>query len=239
MAKLTITPPSTGEKDSVAEPKVGTALKAIETWANGEVGTSNIAAGNVTEAMLATAVQEKLTSLTGIVYATSAVSLEGVSGKLYKMTVGATTLTLPAPTVNRLIGVYSSNGCKVTASSGKIYGDFISPGQTTVELSSDQHLLVFADGSNWLIIAGEAKREQTYGAQVARVKNTLYEPSASRPTLVVLEVATGGPAEILVGGVVIALEAKIGSINTFICPAGVKWELKAATVSGNSSYLTL
>ncbi len=45
MAELKLTIPSTGEKNTVAEPKVDTALTTIRTWANGEVGAVNMESG--------------------------------------------------------------------------------------------------------------------------------------------------------------------------------------------------
>src|SRR5947207_3956161 len=64
MAKLTLSVPVVGEKRSIAEPKVDTALKEVETWANGNIGSNNIEAKGVTEAMLSTAVQTLLNEKT-------------------------------------------------------------------------------------------------------------------------------------------------------------------------------
>jgi hypothetical protein len=165
MTKLTLAVPSTGEKNTVAEPKVDTALKAIETWANGEVGTGNIPAEVLTEAMLVKALQEKLTTKLGLKLQIKNESLEGVSEVFYEMEKESSTLTLPAPTLNRMIGIGTNsiiNAVKVTASSGKIFTPQHSAGATTVEVTKLSPIIVLADGSNWLRIAGEEKSEQTY-----------------------------------------------------------------------------
>ncbi len=203
MTKLTLAVPSVGEKNTVAEPKVDIALKRIEEWANGEVGTANITAEAITEAMLAKGLQEKLVTNVGLTYATSAVSLEGVSGKFYDMSGAGTTLTLPKPIANRLIGVFNNSvgaAVKVKASEGKIYGDFTEE-VTEVSLTLRQHLLLFGSGGYWLIIAGEPKREQTYTAVKNYSKAEMeagVEPSASRTAVVEI---VGGITGLTVAGV--------------------------------------
>lgn len=82
-------------------------------------------------------------------------SQEGETGKLYIVNATGITLTLPTPTANRIIGVNAAptHSCKVKASSGKIYGDFVE-GATELNLASNQHILLVADGTNWYIVAG-------------------------------------------------------------------------------------
>lgn len=190
MTKLSITPPTTGELNSTADPKVVTALKAVETWANGEVGTANIAAENVTEAMLTKALQEKLTVRLGFTFKAETLSFNAESERHYLLNKTGITATLPAPTANRIISLFSGLGVtsKVTASSGTIYGDFINA-QATIELLPLQHVILIAGGSEWQIIAGEPSRTATYSAvKAVRTALTEYEPSATRPTLVILSV---------------------------------------------------
>ena len=71
MTTLSITKPVVGQKNTVAEPAVGTALSVIEAWANGNIDNTNLkaktAAANlgeheVTETMLSAEVQTKLNS---------------------------------------------------------------------------------------------------------------------------------------------------------------------------------
>lgn len=237
MAKLTITPPSVGEKDSVAEPKVTTALKEVEKWANGEVGTNNIAAENVTEAMLTKALQEKLVTNVGLVYAASAVSLEGANGKFYAISGAGTTLTLPAPTANRMIGgvgTGSATVLKVTASSGKIYHGTKTAGVTTAEFPIAESFLVFANGTDWLVLSGQPKSTETYVLKVwtqaeAEASQT---PSATRPALVSFSANTGleiagQPA----GGAFGIIGAQ------YYMPPGTKW--KATPVGGITTVTIL
>ncbi len=64
MTKLTVSPPVVGTKDSVAEPAVGTALTTIETWANGQIDSSNIKA----EGVEGKAVNKEIPKFTGAEY---------------------------------------------------------------------------------------------------------------------------------------------------------------------------
>ncbi len=66
MTKLTVSPPVVGTKDSVAEPAVGTALTTIETWANGQIDSSNIKA----EGVEGKAVNKEIPKVTGANYGT-------------------------------------------------------------------------------------------------------------------------------------------------------------------------
>ena len=158
MTKLTVPVPSVGEKNTAAAPKVDTSLKAIEQWANGEVGTGNIEAGTVTEAMLVTAVQEKLGgTIFGLTHKASAISAAIANGELLELTGAGTTGTLPAATKNRVCGIYAAAaGVKLKTTAGVITGDFIT-GQATIGLELGQHVVVEAEGTNWRIIAGEPK----------------------------------------------------------------------------------
>lgn len=251
MAKLAITPPSVGEKDSVAEPKVGTALQAVETWANGNVGANNIEAKGITEAMLATVLVEKLTTKLGMTTEAKNESLTGVSEKLYIMEKEASTLTLPAPTLNRVIGITcanSINAVKITCSEGKVFSKLHPAGATTVEVTTSSGIVVEATGSNWFVIAGGEKATDISGARTARVVGTEYEPSATRPTQVIVTIELGAAAvgEVLVGGVQVSLlkNANVAAIVipiTFVCPPAVLWKVVqgSGTITIASSYLLL
>jgi hypothetical protein len=240
MTRLTLAIPSVGEKNTVAEPKVDVALGKVEEWANGKVGTENIEAGTVTEAMLATAVVEKLTTKLGLSLVAQAASVTGVSEKLYEMTTNATTVTLPTPTTNRLIGVYCGGGiagCKVTASSGKIFGDFLTAGATTVELTTCQHVLVQADGSNWLIIAGEPKRETEYAEKTYSKAEAEagFELSATRPGFLLASPQAGGTF----GGASVTVNGHIVTVSgtaQLSCPVNAGQKVKC-TVALNTAFL--
>jgi hypothetical protein len=77
---------------------------------------------------------------------------------------------------------------KVVASGGaKINGDFVSEA-AELNLTTGQHLLLRSNGTNWLILAGEPKREQKY-AQKAFTKGEAeaaggIELSATRPVFI-------------------------------------------------------
>lgn len=167
------------------------------------------------------------------------------NGEMIKMT-GSGTVTLTGPFENNIIGIFCVTGeTKVKAIAGaKIYGDFINEVEE-IKLTSNQHVLLIADGSNWFIVAGEPKDEQTYGAKTLRKASTKFLCSASRTTLVILSLPGVGATFALktfVGGVelpeVKAKELATASIS-FICPAGVEWEYKTGEATeATSTYLT-
>lgn len=213
MTELKYNVPSVGEKVTVAEPTVDTALTKIAEFINGNNldGTKNIKAEGVLESNLVKSVQEKLTSKVGLTVVKQTVSAEGSTENLYLMETNGNTLTLPAATANRFIGVTCANGVaavKVKASAGKIYGDFIN-GETEVTLTENQHIFVEADGANWRIVAGEAKRTGTY-SKTGRLYATEYEPSASRPV------------QVTVYGTAADTVTPVGSCS-FLCPPTQKW----------------
>jgi hypothetical protein len=64
MAKVSLVLPVIKEKRTTAEPKVDTALQALETWANGNVGLENMENKGVLEEKLSTALQTKVNEKT-------------------------------------------------------------------------------------------------------------------------------------------------------------------------------
>lgn len=94
---------------------------------------------------------------------------------------------------------------------------------------------------------------EKYGSKTERAFLTEYEPSATRPTFVILEgsVSTGegGTLQVFVGGEEIASPsyAKPGGMETstiiftFPCPAGTKWECRhsLSVAALHSRYLTI
>jgi hypothetical protein len=173
------------------------------------------------------------------------------SGELAEQTKAGETFTLPvATTANRVIGVYAAAACKVTTSGGAfIIGDFITAASktATITLAEGQHVVLQSNGTNWIIVAGEPKREQVYASEVARVRATAYEASATRPTQVILS-ATGKEGFVVnVGGVRVAIQgggntgAGGQTVTTFLVPPGLKWEVEQAGVASTfgSNYLTL
>lgn len=93
---------------------------------------------------------------------------------------------------------------------------------------------------------------QAYGALTERAPATLQEPSATRPTQVMLTVylkpSEAARLKLKVGGVEIAVMGLDGTLPagipslpvSFICPAGQSWEWSSENISKvMSSYLSL
>ncbi len=167
MTNITLAPPIVGEKNTTAEPKVGTAIKAVEEFINGKKidGTSNIKAEGLTEENLNSELKTKLAAtLTGVKLKVVTVSTEAATGEMIGIGKSAITITLPAATLNREVVVYAGAGfsgkVKCTAPA-KMYGDYTNAAGE-VELFSLQHITVQADGTNWIIKAGGPKRTQLY-----------------------------------------------------------------------------
>ncbi len=167
-----------------------------------------------------------------------AVSGAATSGQMVKCT-AAITVTAPAVAASALFGVVA-NGHAVTvkaAGAAKIFGDFLAEaGVTECKLVGMQHLILFSDGTNWFIIAGEPKREQAYGAETSRANNTEFEPSATRETWVTVNGASSIAGawlkmNVFVGGQEIAelttgppSPAKPQVAYGFLVLPGVKWK---------------
>jgi hypothetical protein len=161
---------------------------------------------------------------------------------------GTVTATLPsAPEVNDIIGIWCGSGeTTITATGNKIYGDFVT-GATTIKLAIYQHVILQLDpAGQWVIIAGEPKREQKWSAALGRVVGTEYEPSATRTVQVMVsaEAEDGEFPSLKVGGVTLpghrapgAAGTITGSTWTFDCPPGQKWVVVNAKDGIASSYL--
>ncbi len=201
MAQMKLVFPETGNKDTVAEPRVTTALEAIQSYVNGaELATAsnNFKAGGIEEASLSTGVVEKLTTKIGLSLEKVNASNTAVAEKLYEQEKSGATTTLPAATLNRMVGVYnaSAGAIKVKTAAGVIAGDFLTAAGE-IELMTAQHILLQADGTNWIIVAGEPRRTQTY-ARTLRAIGAAFEPSATRPSYVNVEaVATNNESAFL------------------------------------------
>jgi hypothetical protein len=156
MALLKYLVPATGEDNTSAEPKVDVALAEILKVVNGELTTANLEAGaGITEGQLAAAVQEKLVTKLGLIVTLSNASLTATNEHLYLMEKEGSTLELPTPTANRMVGISCAPGVaavKLKASSGKIYSGPNPTGATTVEVTTGETLLAVATGANWLLI---------------------------------------------------------------------------------------
>ncbi len=216
MSKLTLTVPTTGELNTVAEPKVDTALSTIQTWANGEIeGTNNLKAEGVTETNLDSATKTLLNTKSAAALSLTIkneAAVTAATGELIVMEKNASVVTLPEPTLNRIVGVFCSKlitsiEVKCTKVATTISGDFFEA--TACKLTGGQHLLMQATGGGWVILAGEPKREQTYEATKSVLTSASFTPSTTRPAFIS---ATGVTAW-AVGGI-----ATVGS--AFYVPPG-------------------
>jgi hypothetical protein len=261
MTKLALVLPEVGTKNSIADPRIPTALQAIQEVVNGKLEGSevNIRKESIDEKSLTAGVQALVNAKTsGLTLVQHKGNIEVKGGELAEMIEESATVTLPAPVLNRTVGVFGG-GVAVTLTSvekgGKIYGDFLSAtGVTSIKLAPFQHVILQSEGTNWLIISGEPKREETYGAFTARVIGTEYTPSTTRPTLVnayggvtkgkefIFKPTVGG---VSLGGVNMNLETgELGIVFlplTFMCGAGQKWKAEVTGTSPvlYSQYITL
>lgn len=91
-----------------------------------------------------------------------AANYPAVSGDYVEMT-GAFTVTLPAPTANRIVAVTSVNGtgaAPCTVSSVTNGGNILGPGvaaaaQTILLGAAGSYVILVADGTNWNIVSGQ------------------------------------------------------------------------------------
>jgi hypothetical protein len=236
MTNLTLTIPEVGEKNTVADPRTQQAFEAIRTFINTEqLSSGNIKEHGIEESRLSEAlialIGAKVLGLT--VTPKTSESVTAASGEVIEMLgTGGHTVTLPAPTINRIVGVISPLiESKVKTPSGAIFGDFISSA-TTIALAAGQHVLLIADGANWFILAGEPKREQTYGTPKLFSKAECEAgvvPSTTRPAFAFFKKSSAGSQVLEVGGVVVVenlngpAESGPNSVSLFV-PAGQAWK---------------
>lgn len=178
----------------------------------------------------------------------SAVNTEVKPGELV-ITTAALTVTLPPPTFGMTIGVSSATpGSTIVKQNAAelIYGDFLA-GQASITLAQFQHVELVASGTSWFVVAGEPKREQTYGALTARTKAAEIEPSATRPAFVTGAMFSEGgyTINLYINGTLAQIFNGAGVSQTvpvfFYVPAGqkYKWESVGATVSLNTAHILL
>jgi hypothetical protein len=106
---------------------------------------------------------------------------------------GPYTATLPAVAAEARVEILSNLTSDIivkTAGTAKVLGDYVPEGATEVRLSARQHVTLVSDGTNWFIVAGEPKREQTYNA-ITHVGTTATTPSTTRPAIVTMQVPFG------------------------------------------------
>ncbi len=245
MSKLSYVIPSTGQKNTVAEPAVDTALTSIQTWANGEIGTGNIEAGTVTEAMLAAAVQTLLNvksagSLT--VVKKNEASFSVATGEWVIMEKESSEVKLPAASANRILAVTCANGINaitIKAPVAKtIFGDFLVE-ETTIVLGKNQHVLLQADGTNWNILAGEPRRTRTMNGPITYTQAEAeagVELNAARACLVTVYSTSALTSVLAEAQTVAAPVAKESPVTFWLNPAQ-KWKAAGAAVKATWQIL--
>lgn len=187
MTELKLSVPEVGETNLIADPRTQVAFEAIRTFLNTEqLSSGNLKEHGIEESRLSTAVISLLGSKAlglSLTVVTSSTTAESGQLLVFAEHSGAT-CTLPAPTLNRVVGV-ASGGLPVvnvaTGGSARIYGDFTKL-VSSVVLAEYQHVLLQADGANWLIVAGEPRREQVYAEKsITKAEaETGFIPSESR-----------------------------------------------------------
>lgn len=141
--------------NSIADPEVATALGSILTWANGGIQGGDLSPS-------AAILRSQLAGGFGNLAVTIAAgSTNAQDGKLYVVTAGSTTITLPTPTANATVGVIANAGqtgttpTTVAASAGKINGLGVAAA-TSVRLGTVGAMVILVgDGTNWNIVGGE------------------------------------------------------------------------------------
>jgi hypothetical protein len=172
------------------------------------------------------------------------------TGEIVVMEKEASEVKLPAATLNRIVAVICANA--ITSITVKapaietIFGAGFVKKATTITLTSNQVVVLEADGTNWNIIAGEPKREQAYGAESAAITESENQtPSTTRPTLVIGSVALKeASCTLTIGGVNVLVAKATTPEVTFplsfeVLPA-VKWAWSksgAGTAVVKVSYL--
>jgi hypothetical protein len=158
------------------------------------------------------------------------------SGEAWEMDSTAT-VTLGAPFLGSEYELFSNSISTTTVkpASGAIYGQFVS-GASTITLLPLQGVRIRGDGLNYLIVAGEPKREAVYSAIASPSEGEKLAPSPTRSALVIFRATfTAG------GGKTNSVLIKVGGVNlpalnggtaegegvarvTFIVPPAQEWE---------------
>ncbi len=174
-----------------------------------------------------------------LLWAAQAGSGTAKSGQLLQMTAPGT-VSLPAPAVNAIVGVFCSEVASPSKVSSVAGGGVIAwtggTGQT-LTLLTKQFVLLQGNGTDWLLIAGAPKLEQSYVYQGYTQAEAVAgaEPSAVRPAAVTLSISPKIEWVSLfveVNGVIVATMETRATTPSVIpiaipfVPAGQKWRIK-------------
>ncbi len=233
MTNISLSPPIVKGLNTVEEPKVGTAIKAVEEFLNGHNidGVTNIKTEGIEEKNLNTPLKEKLSAvLTGVKIKSVTESTTAATGELILAGKAGITITLPARVENREVVVFNTAAnCKVKTNGGFFVGDFITIVSSTneIELLTGQHITVQCDANNWYIKAGESRRTQAYTTKAyTKVEAETGEiPSPTRPASVTLINTTeGGNMAVTVGGVgIVSAAVEFAPVSFRVMP-NVRWK---------------
>lgn len=174
MGSISLGIPTAGQTFASEGAKVATDMTTIQTWANGNVDSTNLSStAAITRSQMAG-------GFGNLAYTTVAVPTSAVDGTFYVVT-AATTITLPTPTINRTIGVFNNVAgvVTVTASSGVIVG----LGLTAASFSlggGNAAVILLANGTNWVIASGQQDTGWVALSLTASVtaEATFYVPAA-------------------------------------------------------------
>jgi|HubBroStandDraft_5_1064220.scaffolds.fasta_scaffold01601_15 hypothetical protein len=158
----------------------------------------------------------------------SAVGLIAKPNEMVVITGSGETCRLPAASAaNTTVGFFALGGELIVKTTGgeHINGDFLAETATSCKLTKFQHILVQYDGVQWLIVAGEPKREQLYSNYVSHTQVEMaagVEISPTRPAFVSIAPNGSGSSgiTITVGGREAALstEKALISSNVWVNP---------------------
>ncbi len=107
MSELSLVLPEIGKPDTTEDPKIVTAFTAVQTWANGNVGTTNIAAEGVNEA--------NLVKVAGTVFAVTPETIRSWSARVVRVLA-----TEYEPSASRPANVYVIFAGVETAAAAKL-----------------------------------------------------------------------------------------------------------------------
>lgn len=150
MGTIALQIPQAGSFNSTEDPKIASDFNTLQTLANGNIDTNNLSpTAGITAAQL-------VPGAVFLALRTVSTNTTAAAGQLINAT-GVTTITLPAPASNAIVGLFSgSTALTINAAGGSIIGAGATAGVASIQLSMNgAHALLMADGSNWFIVGGQ------------------------------------------------------------------------------------
>ena len=247
MSLIALTLPEVGKPDKTEDPKVTTALTTLQTWANGNIDSTNLK----TEGILATDIKKEELTSTQIkpkgIKATSFAEGEITGAYLKTESVAPTVLEKEKLTSTQIkpLGIKAASLANSELTTTQIKGEGIENASIKKETLEESKLTAALQTK----INNKVEVGTEYTAEREFVNSEVdQEPSATKPTLVVCGpvLSKGNQAIIKCAGRQIGLEMTAVTIETaysvtFVCPAGKKWRLESKEPTGvfAVSYLQL